>query len=358
MRYAATIFAIALVCATSAFSSGAMGDAVGMTGAASADGNAAGNAAGGVVPAESTGDVPEASGADSSFRFSHDNVFTVMGVVMTHHALRNSETLHNWPFFAVAAPAVSTTYKFEKDFGKTLTVKGDAMGSLTFMNTGVTAGVDLLLIHLLELGVHGAISSAWNYGETSTFMGVYDSGERNFDEDIFLTEASFSVIYKSSITIPLLAFLPKSNWTKIILKFSGSLENSVYTGADDGELWRAGADARVNGYRGELGASIMYMLPFKHFHMAMLTGKVSGFLHDGDFDEEFQDYDPDFKIFNITPMLMFKINEKWSGMAMAPIVRERKLSKSKYEAGEEYMLKRVGSQWRMNVLMCMFNRKF
>lgn len=354
MKPVAAIFAIALVCATSAFSGETA--AADSTAGAKDGAQTAENVAAAQV-ADSAKTAPEQA-VDSSFRFRHDNVFTIMGVVLTHHALRNSETLHNWPFFAVAAPAVSTTYKLEKDFGKTLTLKGDAAGSLTFMNTGITAGVDLMLIHLLEVGVHGAISSAWNYGETSTFMGVYNPEEKNFDEDMYLTEASFSVIYKSSITIPLLAFLPKSDWTKIILKFSGTLENSVYTGADDGELWRAGADARINGYRGEVGATIMYMLPFKHFNMAMLSGKVSGFLNEDDFDEVFQDYDPDFKIWNITPMLMFKINEKWSGMAMAPIVRERKLSKRKYEAGEEYMLKRVGTQWRMNVLMCMFNYRF
>lgn len=340
-----------------------MGDATDMAGKASSEGNANGADANatGTAEKDAAGTAAESKGnaADSaSFKYSHDNILTIMGVVMTHHALRNSESLHNWPFFAVAAPALSTTFKVENEFNKLISVKGNADGSLTFMNTGITAGIDLLLLHLLEVGVHGAISSAWNYGEASTFMGVYNPEKKKFDEDIFLTEGSFSAIYKASITIPLLAFLPKSNWTKIILKFNGALENSIYTGADDGEPWRAGADVRVNGYRGELGASIMYMLPFKHFNMFMLSGKVSGFLDEDDWDDIYEDYDPDFKIFNITPMLMFKINENWSGMAMAPIIRERKLSKSKYEAGEEYMLKRVGTEWRMNVVMCMFNYKF
>lgn len=295
---------------------------------------------------------------DSTFRFSQDNVFTIVGVLFTHHALRNSETLHNWPFFAVAAPAVSSSYKVEKDFGKAFTLKGDGAASLTPMNMGISSGIGVSLFHLLELGIRGSATSAWNYGKTSTFMGVYDPGEKNFSQDLFLTEGSFSVMYRASVTIPLLAFLPKSKWTKIILKAGANLEYSMYTGAEDGEPWKAGADTRINGYRGEISGSVMYMLPFKHVNMAMLTAKVSGFLDEDDFDEIYKDYDPDFKTMNITPMVMFKINEKWSGMAMVPIVRERKFNKSTYESNEELMLTKTGTQWKMNVLMCMLNRKF
>ena len=295
---------------------------------------------------------------DSGIKFEQSNIFTIVGIVLSHNALRNSESLRNWPFFAVAAPAISSTYRLEKDFGKLLSLSSDGAASLTPMNMGIAMGINLSLIHLLDFGIHGAISSAWNYSETGTFMGVYNPGRQNFDQHTFLTEASFSVIYKAGITIPLLAFLPKSDWTKIILKFNGTLENSTYTGANDGEPWRAGADTRINGYRGELSGNIIYMLPFKHVNMAMLTARVSGFLHESDFDEIYADYDPDFKIVNITPMVMFKINEKWSGMAMLPIVRGRKLNKSRYEGHEELMLKKIGTEWRANIFMCMLNRKF
>ena len=295
---------------------------------------------------------------DSSFRYSHNNILTIMGVMLTHHALRNSETLHNWPFIAFIAPAASTSFQFTKDFNKIFSVTGKSVGSLTPMNIGLTAGLDLSLIHLLEIGVQGNASSAWNYGRTSTFMGVYQPDERTFSQDIFLTEGGFTVTYKASLTLPIMAVLPKSNWTKIILKAAGNLENSFYTGADDGEPWKAGADVRVNGYRADVSGSIMYMLPFEHVNMAMVTAKIGGFLNDEDFDEIYQDYDPDFKTLSITPTLMFKIIPQWSGMVMAPIVRERKYNKSKYESNEELMLKRVGKEWQLNAIMCMLNYIF
>lgn len=298
------------------------------------------------------------SPADTSFKFTHDNVFTIIGVIFTHHALRNSETLHDWPFFAIAAPAVSSTYKLEKNFGKKLGIKSDGAASLTPMNLGISASASVSLFHLLELGIKGTASSAWNYGKTSTFMGVYNPDKRNFDQDIFFTEGSFGVTYKANLTIPLLAFLPKSKWTKIILKGGANFENSFYTGAKDGEPWKAGADIRINGFRSEFSGTLIYMLPFKHVNMAMLTVKASGFIHEGDFDEIYKDYDPDFKTWSITPRVMFKINDKWSGIAMAPIARERKFDKSSYESNEELMLRKVGTEWRLKSVMCMLNRKF
>ena len=36
---------------------------------------------------------------------SQEHIFNVIGLVLPHNSLRNSKTLHNWPFFAVAAPA-------------------------------------------------------------------------------------------------------------------------------------------------------------------------------------------------------------------------------------------------------------
>lgn len=298
------------------------------------------------------------SSIDTSFRYSQSNVFTIVDVILTHHALRNSETLHDWPFVAFSAPAMSSSFQFIKDFNKLISVKGNALGSLTPMNIGLTAGLDLSLIHLLEVGVQGNASSAWNYGRTSTFMGVYQPDKRTFSQDIFLTEGGFTVTYKASLTLPIMAVLPKSKWTKIILKAAGNLENSFYTGADDGEPWKAGSDVRVNGYRAEASGSVMYMLPFEHVNMAMVTAKIGGFINDGDFDEIYQDYDPDFKTLSITPTLMFKITPRWSGMVMAPIVRERKYNKSTYESNEELLLTRVGKEWQLNAIMCMINHKF
>ena len=294
----------------------------------------------------------------SSFHITHNHVFTLLGVLITHHGLRNSETLHNWPFFSIGAPALSSTTKLQKDFSKLLTVTGDANASLTPVNVGATLGTDLQLIHLLEAGVKGSVSSAWNYGRTSTFMGVYDPEERTFDQDIFMTEAAFSITYKAGLSIPLMMFLPKSDWTKIILKVGVSRETSTYTGASDGEPWKAGTDTRVNGDRGELSGTLMYILPFERLYMAMVTVKASRFMHEYEFDKIYWEYDPKFLMVGVTPTVMFKMMENWNGMVMVPIMRERKFNKRRYESNEELMLKRVGAEWHLNAVMCRVNYVF
>jgi hypothetical protein len=104
--------------------------------------------------------------------FSQEHIFNVIGLVLPHNSLRNSKTLHNWPFFALAAPAWVSTIRLKRDINRAFTLKGFATYDLGFNGIGLRIGTSLELIHLLELGVQVNTGTALNYGETATFMGV------------------------------------------------------------------------------------------------------------------------------------------------------------------------------------------
>ena len=50
---------------------------------------------------EKTTTAPNASGFTSAF----ENTFSIITLVLPHNSLRNSKTLHNWPFIAFSVPA-------------------------------------------------------------------------------------------------------------------------------------------------------------------------------------------------------------------------------------------------------------
>ena len=110
----------------------------------------------------------DASGVTSAF----ENTFSIITLVLPHNSLRNSKTLHNWPFIAFSVPAWALNFNIQKNMGPLLTLKGSSGGNLGFEGINLRAGVSLELIHLLELGVQGLGGTAINYGETATFMGV------------------------------------------------------------------------------------------------------------------------------------------------------------------------------------------
>ena len=58
----------------------------------------------------------------SSITTNLDNTFSIISLVLPHNSLRNSKTLHNWPFFAFAVPAWAVTYNAKMDMGKLLTM--------------------------------------------------------------------------------------------------------------------------------------------------------------------------------------------------------------------------------------------
>jgi hypothetical protein len=142
------------------------------------------------------------------------------------------------------------------------------------------------------------------------------------------------------------------------LKLSGEYAYSAYTGADDGEVWKAGNGNMVNGFHYKCGGTLIYMTPFKRFPMAMLTANVSGYKHAYDFATVYKDYNPAFKTVSIVPMLSFKLNETWNGTLMAAISRDRRYEQDHYEANEELLQKQVGAEWDLRTIMCIFTRKF
>ncbi len=280
-------------------------------------------------------------------------------VVLSHRALRNSKSLHDWPFFAFATPTGWTSnFKLGMDFNRGLSAKGIVGGSLTLFGVGVKAGIKLEFLHLLEVGVETNAGSAINYGNISTFMGVFDPEKKDYSQDVFMTEFSYGVRYDAGISLPLMVVLPKSKWTKIILRPTASLSYSAYTGASDGEVWKAGGMNMVNGYNYQYGGSLIYMLPFRHFPMAMVSTGVKGFLHESDFDDCYRAYDPGFKTVSVTPMLSIKLDEKWNGMLMAPISRDRRYRNYRYESGQEILQERVGAEWTLNAIIFVLTRKF
>lgn len=301
------------------------------------------------------------SSADSLslVRTDWEHGLSFSAVVLSHRALRNSKSLHNWPFFAFAMPmSWTSSFKLGLELNRMLSVKGIAGGSLTLFGVGVKAGVKLELLHLLEVGVETNAGSAINYGDMSTFMGVFDPKKKDYSQDMFMTEFSYGVRYDAGISLPLMVVLPKSKWTKIMLRPTASLSYSAYTGASDGEVWKAGSANMVNGYNYRYGGSLIYMLPFRHFPMAMVSTEIKGFLHESDFDESYRAYDPGFKTVSVTPMLAIKLDEKWSGMLMAPISRDRRYRNYRYENGQEILQERVGSEWTLNAVIFILTRKF
>ena len=295
---------------------------------------------------------------ESSITANLDNTFSIISLILPHNSLRNSKTLHNWPFFAFAVPTWATTYSAKMDMGKLLTLKGASGGTLGFEGVNLRVGVSMELIHLLELGVQAHGGTAINYGETATFMGVYDPENRDYCQDIIFTEYAYGLHYHGSLTIPLLAILPKSDWTKIILKGTGEYTYSGYTGAKDGEVWKAGAQNLVNGFRYKYGGTLIYMLPFARVPMVMFAATVSGFKHEYNFDDTYKDYNPGFKTVNLTPMASVKINDDWNGMLMVAISRDRKFENRRYPTTEELLQKQVGAEWDLRTVMFIASRKF
>ncbi len=295
--------------------------------------------------------------AEDTLQISQENILSIVAIVLPHNSLKNSETLHNWPFFAFAAPAWTSNFRLQQN-GKLVTLKGGTAGDVNFAGLGVKLDVAVELIHLLEVGMEANGGTAINYGETATFMGVYDIEKRDYRQDVVFTEYSYGFAYKASLTLPLLVLLPKSDWTKIILKASGEYAYSAYTGASDGEVWKAGNGNMVNGFRYKCGGTLIYMLPFERVPMAMLAANVSGFKHAYDFDPAYKDYNPGFKTVNIIPMVSIKVNDTWNGMLMATISRDRRYENNRYKTSEELLQKQVGTEWDLRTVMCIFTRKF
>ena len=294
----------------------------------------------------------------SALQITTENIFSVVAIFLPHNSLKNSKTLHNWPFFAFAAPSWAYHLKLQQDLGKMLTLKGLAAGDVNFAGLGVKLDATLELIHLLELGVQANTGTALNYGETATFMGVYNPEKRNYDQDIIFTEYAYGVSYHTALTLPLLAFLPKSDWTKIILKGSAELTYSAYTGADDKEVWKAGNENLVNGFRYKYGGTLIYMMPFKRVPMFMLSVNASGFKHEYDFDSAYKDYNPGYVTVHVTPMASVKVTENWNGMLMVGISRDRKFENHRYPSTEELLQKQVGSEWDLRTILFVMSRKF
>lgn len=306
-----------------------------------------------------TATVQTEAAIDSSFRTSVNHNFTWAAFVLTHKALRNSESLHNWPFFPLATPiAWNSDFRAEKDLGKLLTLKGMVGSNLSIMDLGFNSDITLEAIHLLELGISANIHSSFNYGSYATFMGVYNAEEGAFDRDMFMTAFSYGIKYRVGATIPLIAFLPRSKWTRIVLRPNANWTFTKYTNAEEGEIWKCGSEYSANGYRYRYGGTLIYMLPFQRFPMLMVNAGVGGFLRSTKFDEVYDGYDPYFKTFSILPMLSIKVNEKWNGMIMANFSRDRKYRNYHYEVTEELLQERIGSEWGTKVIMATFSRKF
>ena len=189
-------------------------------------------------------------------------------------------------------------------------------------------------------------------------MGVYDPEKRDYRQDVTFTEYLYGINYHGALTLPLLAFLPKSDWTKIILKGTAEYTYSGYTGAEDKQVWKAGGQDMVNGFRYKYGGTLIYMLPFERVPMFMFAATVSAFKHAYDFDDTYKDYNPGFKTVSLTPMASVKISEKWNGMLMAVVSRNRVFENRRYPTTEELLQKQVDSEWDLRMVMFIASRKF
>lgn len=175
---------------------------------------------------------PDVSGVTSAF----ENTFSIITLVLPHNSLRNSKTLHNWPFIAFSVPGWRTEAYLQKNINPLLSVKAGIGGDLGFAGINTQAEASINWLHTLELGIQPILGTAINYGETATFMGVYDPEKRDYRQDVIFTEYLYGINYHGALTLPLLAFLPKSDWTKIILKGTAEYTYSGYTGAEDKQV--------------------------------------------------------------------------------------------------------------------------
>lgn len=293
----------------------------------------------------------------SSVRLTEENTLSIAAIVLPHHSLKNSKTLHSWPFFAFAVPSWAYNAKAQWN-SRFFSLKGLVASDVNFTGLGVRVDATAELLRLLELGVQANTETAINYGETATFMGVYDPEKRDYRRNIVFSEYAYGLRYHGALTVPLLALLPKTDWTKIILKGSAELTYSAYTGAEDREVWKVGNENRVNGFKYKYGGTLIYMLPFARVPLAMVSANVSGFKHESDFDEVYRDYNPGFKTVKVTPMVSFKLNGIWNGMLMASFSRDRVFENRRYPSTEELLQKQVGSEWDLRTIMCIFSRRF
>ncbi|MCI5600409.1 MAG: hypothetical protein SOZ02_10770 [Hallerella porci] len=307
-------------------------------------------------------DSSNSSPKEESFQVDIEHNLNFLGFYLPHSALRNSGSLKSWPFFAFAFPlSWTSSISLDKKFGKLLSINTDFSGDLNVFGTSVRAMAATKWMGLLDLGIIGSVTSAFNYSSSNSsiiFMGVYNPEKKELEGDNFGTEALFDVKYFATLTIPLMSFLPKSDWTKIMIKPSASLTNLYYTGAEDGEFWKVGNEYSANGYRYSYGATLIYLLPFKYFPSAMVKYTVSGIVHESDYDAVYDPYDPGFKEITITPMLSVQFNEKWSGLLMVNIERERKFRHYHYDSDEELLQERVGSDWTIPHIIFLATRTF
>ncbi len=294
----------------------------------------------------------------SVWESSFEKNISLVGILMLKPALRNSKTFHDWPLVGFVAPSFGSAYRLNGKFSKLFSPSWELGGNFDFAGLNLKTGLNLNFFHLLELGGVVQWRTAFNYGDNATLQGVYRPEKRDFEKDWFFEEFSYDFQGKAALSLPLMMFLPSSDWTKIILKFSGSLLYIAYTGAEDGEVWRSGMGMKANGVVSDVGATIIYMLPFETLKMIMFSASVGGYLRDSYFDSVYKDYDPDFQTWRLTPMAMLKFNESWSGMLMTSFSRERRYENNRYEAEEEILQKRIGTQWKAMVFIFVLTYKF
>ena len=294
----------------------------------------------------------------SSWKIELENRLSFAAIFLPHQSLRNSESMHDWPFAFSAFPlGWNTAFRLQKDLGKWITPKASLNGDLLLFGLGIRSDFSVELLRILEVGVQGDVRTAINYGSVATFMGTYNPEKKNYDCDAFMTRFLLGVNYHATLSIPLMAFLPKTAWTKWILKPGATLTYMRYTGADDGEVWKVGTEIAANGYSWQYGATFICLLPFAHFPMAMVSYGVQGIMHKSDYDTVYDPYDPEFKRIHVTPQIVIKLNENWAGILMASVFRNRKY-RNRYESNQELLQERTGHEWLLSAVTLVISRKF
>ena len=103
--------------------------------------------------AKNASDNGAAPAEGNTLKVTTENILSIVSIVLPHNALKNSESLHDWPFLAFAVPAWGYNLKLQQDYGKALSLKGLAAGDVNFAGFGIKLDASVELIHLLELGV-------------------------------------------------------------------------------------------------------------------------------------------------------------------------------------------------------------
>ena len=260
----------------------------------------------------------------------------------------SSAEIRDIPFIPELIPMMTVKLTPGKKNVKPSAVFFEPSAGITISPLGIDTSVQEILhiTRYFTLTAAGNADTCWNYGSMYTVAGVYDAANRKY-----MASPSFgSALLKTRIEAA--AMLPVHRFIFRVFYAPGFQYN---TAAENGEVWKFGfSSSNVNGWSYQYGGSVMYL--FNSFiSYAGIQFSASGLYSWTSFDSRFDDYDPLFVTYSVTPVMKMTLTQKQSLTFAFPIVRERKFSTSDYDSSETLFQTRTGTTWRLKALTCVYH---